>query len=340
MTATLTYGDVTKTVLLDKIEAGGDGRVAVDRARTGAMIEPVDAAFRRGPQARRMPASGRTGSSSDVVQVLGEATEIEPRDLFSLEAIPVLTLPNFPFDRYPQVDVQLRYDDPAHGIRQDDVVRLTKEQPNATWQRFLVGAPAAPIMAKITYRAADHRDRDMPFAPLAAPQVDIPDPVPAAAQGDRRAGAQLQRGRSRVRRSRSTTIRPNGVHVEDSIEVAQNQPVPPFIVDRVDPTLSRVRYKISDPDEGLDAVRGAVVDDAREPDLRASRSQGASRGDAARAGGLRRAGSGAHHHRGAREGRDRRALVRRPLRLSRAGRHRHLRVRLRRSGERRLSSSR
>ena len=33
--------------------------------------------------------------------------------------------------------------------------------------------------------------------------------------------------------------------VEDSIEIAQNQPVRPFIVDRVDPTLDRVRYKIT-----------------------------------------------------------------------------------------------
>ena len=57
--------------------------------------------------------------------------------------------------------MQLRYDDPAHGIRQNDVVRLDKEQPNATWQRFLVGAPAAPIMAKITYRGGGSpRPRD------------------------------------------------------------------------------------------------------------------------------------------------------------------------------------
>ena len=83
-------------------------------------------------------------------------------------------LPNFPFDRFPQVDVQLRYDDPQHAIRQDDVVRLTKEQPNTTWQRFLVGAPAAPIMAKITYRGADHRDRDTPFA---RPKLNPPLPL-------------------------------------------------------------------------------------------------------------------------------------------------------------------
>ena len=71
----------------------------------------------------------------------GETLEVQPRDLFSLETIPILTLANFPFDRYPQVDVQLRYDDPANGIRQDDVVRLTKGQPSAAWQRFLVGVP-------------------------------------------------------------------------------------------------------------------------------------------------------------------------------------------------------
>jgi len=242
ITATLTYGAVTKTALLDKSTAEQTLEWP-STVRDGAMIEPVDLRF--DVDLKPADAGERPNRlSSDVVKVLGESTEIEPRTLFSLEAIPVLTLPNFPFDRFPQVDVQLRYDDPAHGIRQDDLLRVTKEQPNATWQRFLVGAPAAPIMAKLIYRAADHRDREMPFAPLTRPQVDIPDPFPQRLKVTVVPALNFKEV-DRAFVDLEYEDEPNHVRVQDSIEVAQNQPVPPFVVDRVDPTLSRVRYKIS-----------------------------------------------------------------------------------------------
>jgi hypothetical protein len=242
MTATMTYGNVTKTVLLDKTKP----EEAVEwpsTVRDGLMIEPV--ALRFEVDLKPADAGERPNKLvSDVTQILGEAQEIEPRDLFSLEEIPVLTLPNFPFDRYPQVDIQLRYDDPEHGIRQDDLVRLTKEQPNTAWQRFLVGAPAAPIMAKITYHAADHRDRDTPFAPLVRPQVDIPDPFPQRLKVTVVPALNFNEV-DRAFVDLAYDDEENGVHVEDSVEIVQNQTVRPFIIERVNPLLGRVRYKVT-----------------------------------------------------------------------------------------------
>jgi hypothetical protein len=242
MTATLTYGGVTQTVLLDKTKQE-ESVEWPSTVQDGAMIEAVSMRFDvdfKPADAGERPNRLVSGDT----QILGEAEEIEPRQLFSLETIPVLTLPNFPFDRYPQIDIQLRYDDPEHGIRQDDLVRITKEQPNGQWQRFLVGAPAGPIMAKLTYRAADHRDRDFPFVPLTRPQVDIADPfpqrlkvtiVPALNFNEvDRAFVDLQYDDAQ-----------NFVHVEDSIEIVQNQPIRPFVVERVDPLLARVRYKMA-----------------------------------------------------------------------------------------------
>jgi hypothetical protein len=242
MTATMTYGDVTQTVLLEKAKPE-ESVEWPSTVRDGLMIEPVSLRF----EVDLKPADAGERPNklvSDVTQVLGEAKELEPRDLFSLEAIPILTLPTFPFDRYPQVDVQLRYDDPQHGIRQDDLVRITKEQPDAVWQRFLVGPPAAPIMAKITYHAADHRDRDTPFVPLARPQVDIPDPFPQRLKVTVVSALKFDQ----VDRAFVDLVYDdpeNGVHVEDSIEVVENQPVRPFIVERVNAMLGRVRYKIT-----------------------------------------------------------------------------------------------
>jgi hypothetical protein len=242
LTAIMTYGNVTKTVLLDKIKPE-ESVEWPSTVRDGLMLEPVSLRF----EVNLKPADAGERPNklvSDVTQVLGEAKELEPRDLFSLEAIPILTLPNFPFDRYPQVDVQLRYDDLQHGIHQDDLVRLTKEQPNAVWQRFLVGTPAAPIMAKITYHAADHRDRATPFAPLTQPQVDILDPFPQRLKVTVVPAlnfAQVERAFVDLEYDDPE----NGVHVEDSIEVVQNQPVRPFIIERVNPMLGRVRYKVT-----------------------------------------------------------------------------------------------
>jgi hypothetical protein len=112
------------------------------------------------------------------------------------------------------------------------------------WQRFLIGAPAAPIMVKITYRAADHRDRDTPFTPLTRPQVDVPDPFPQRLKVTVVPALNF----NEVDRAFVDLVYDdpeNSVHVEDSIEIVQNQPVRPFIIERVNPLLGRVRYKIT-----------------------------------------------------------------------------------------------
>jgi hypothetical protein len=142
------------------------------------------------------------------------------------------------------VDVQLRYDHPAHEIRQDDVVRITKQQPNASWQRFLVGEPAAPVMVKITYRAADNRDRDTPFVPLTRPQVDVLDPFPQRLKVTVVPALNFNEV-DRAFVDLEYDDPDNGIHASDSIEVTQGQPARPFIVDRVNPTLGRVRYKVT-----------------------------------------------------------------------------------------------
>jgi hypothetical protein len=241
VSATLVYGSETRTVLLDKSKPDAEVEwpsIIAD----GRMIEPVEASY----VVELKPVEGGERPNrlaSTKAQVVGETLEVQPRDLFSLETIPVLTLDNFPFDRYPRVDVQLRYDDAANGIRQDDVVRLSKGQSSASWQRFLVGAPAGPIMAKITYRAADLRDRELPFTPVTKPQVDVPDPFPSRLKVVIVAMRSGEVDRAFVDLVYDDPA--NGVHVEDSVEVVEGQTVKPFIVDRVDPTLSRVRYKIT-----------------------------------------------------------------------------------------------
>ncbi|MGH3915435.1 MAG: hypothetical protein ACRDTC_18810, partial [Pseudonocardiaceae bacterium] len=181
---------------------------------------------------------------SGTTQILGEDAALQPRDLFAEEAIPVLTLPNFPFDRYPLVEVQLRYDDAANGIRQDDLVRITKDAPNGEWRRFLVGPPAGPVLIKLTYRAADHRDWVVPFTPLTQPQVDVADPFPQRLKVTLVSALDANTvDRAFVDLEYHDPV--NAQRVTESIEVIPGRPILPFEVARIDPTFTQVRYRIS-----------------------------------------------------------------------------------------------
>ncbi len=242
VTATLTYGGQIRTVQLDKGHPEGEVHWPSE-VKDGRMVMPVDLEY----IVDLVPADAgeRPGQlSSGKIEVLTDSRNIQPREQFSLETIPVLTLPGFPFDRYPLVEVQLRYDDPDHRIRQDDLVRITKDTPEASWQRFLVGEPVAPVMARITYRAADQRDHIAPFAPLTGPQVDVPDPFPRRLKVDLVPVLDF----AQVDRAFVDLVyedAANGIKVEDSIEVVAGERPRPFIADRADPTVSSTRYRIT-----------------------------------------------------------------------------------------------
>jgi hypothetical protein len=242
ITTTLTYANVTKTVLLDstKTEEVVEWPSVVSG---GAMLEPVSVRFEVALKPSNAGERPHTLTST-TSEVRGEAKEVDPRELFALEKIPILTPANFPWERYPQVDVQLRYEDRPHAIRQDDVVRLTAEAKNGEWRRFLVGAAAGPIMAKIIYRGADHRDRELPFTPLTQPQVVVADPFPQRLKVSIVPALDFKEV-DRVFVDLQYDDPRNQVHKEESIEIAENVPARPFVVDRVDPMLGRVRYRVT-----------------------------------------------------------------------------------------------
>ncbi|MGA4844263.1 hypothetical protein [Streptomyces sp. G45] len=243
LTASATYGGTVKTVRLDAQHT--EGEMSWPSALSGgAMVQPVDLTF----TVDLVPSDDgeRPGRlSSQPVRVLGDTVAIEPRDLFAQEPIPLLTRPGFPFDRYPYVDVRLRYDDPEHRIRQDDVVRLSAQRPDATWHRFLVGAPAGPVLAEVTYRGADQRDHVLPSAPLAAPQLDVADPFPARLRVTVVSALDFtQVERAWVDFAYDDAA--HGVHAEDTVEIDADTPViRPFVVDRVDPRAALVRYRMT-----------------------------------------------------------------------------------------------
>jgi hypothetical protein len=241
VTATLTYAGETRTAVLDGNQPESELEWP-SQVQNGQMVMPVDLKY----TVDFLPAEAGERPHhlvSEKEVITADAKTIQPRDLFSLETFPVLPLPNFPFDRYPVVEVELRYDDPVHGIQQNDLVRLTTEAKAGSWQRFLVGPPAGPVLARITYRAADHRDHITPFAPLTRPQVDVPDPFPRRLKIDVVPALDF----TQVDRAFVDLLYEdpaNGIRVEDSIEVTKDAKPRPFIADRADPTLSLTRYRV------------------------------------------------------------------------------------------------
>jgi hypothetical protein len=242
LTATLTYGGAIKTVRLDKDKTDDvvswPSTVVADK-----VFEPVATRFEASLQpaeAGERPNKLQSGSED----VLGETAELQPRELFDLEDIAVLTRAGFPFDRYPQVDVNLTYEDPANGIRQNDVVHLDKDAPSSLWQRFLVGAPAGPVLAKVTYYGSDNRNHSGGFAPLTAPIVDVGDPFAHRLRVNIVSALDFNQV-ERAFVDLAYRDPPNGIEIEDSIEITKDSPARPFIVDRVDPNVDRVRYKIA-----------------------------------------------------------------------------------------------
>ncbi len=103
--------------------------------------------------------------------------EINPRELYSIVSIPIIAL-NFPWNRYPAVEVQVRYTDETNKIAIDDNFLLDKNRPEVTWKMFVLDANSQQFSYKIIYRAANHKDVTMPFIKTDEERITIRDPFP------------------------------------------------------------------------------------------------------------------------------------------------------------------
>lgn len=85
---------------------------------------------------------------------------------------------NFPWERYPSVEIQLRYSDPASGIDVDDSFQLTQSQPEITWRRFRMNEALDSYLIRRVFHAADNRDRVIEWTEVDQERLPIRDPVP------------------------------------------------------------------------------------------------------------------------------------------------------------------
>lgn len=174
----------------------------------------------------------------------GDRVEIDPRELYTIVPVPVVSL-NFPWDRYPNVEVELAYDDPANGIAQSDLVVLDKDTVDATWQMFVIGPGLDTGRHRITYRAADQRDVVGAWVPTDGERILVRDPFPSGRVLDVVPAVDW----TLVTQIFVDVVYEddeNGLRSEASLQFAENdQAAKSFQVSLADPTRRVVDYRIT-----------------------------------------------------------------------------------------------
>ncbi|NTU82805.1 MAG: hypothetical protein HGA45_26135 [Chloroflexales bacterium] len=169
------YGDQPKNVVLDSPAAAG----TVDWASLvadGAMRRDVRLSytvnFKNVDSSERPVALSSPETITDV-----ELLEINPRELYAIVPVPIIGL-NFPWRQYPTVEVRTRYVDQPNGINLADSFLLTERAPEALWKLFVLDPRKTSFQYKLVFRAANHKDIEMPWVETDEERVIARDPFP------------------------------------------------------------------------------------------------------------------------------------------------------------------
>lgn len=171
----LKYGNTPQNVLLESSTARSELQWA-SILKNQAMQRELEAEYTvnfKNVDGTERPISLTSTSTTVAVDNL----EINPRELYSLVHVPVVAL-SFPWERYPQVEVHLKYSDDRNRIRMDDVLLLTQVQPDQVWKIFVRDPQRTQFQYKLIYRAADNRDVETAFIETDEERVTIRDPRP------------------------------------------------------------------------------------------------------------------------------------------------------------------
>ena len=154
---TLTYNGQPRTIRLTKEQP--TGTQAWNSVMDGnVMMRPVEYEYR--VNFKGVDTGERPGILvSKKLRTIGDEFEVSPRGegLYFIDDIQI-GASVLPWDRYPQVAVEVRYNDPKNSIRLAETFMLTKEKPETTWKRFRLDPELSDYEVRYTFLAADHHD--------------------------------------------------------------------------------------------------------------------------------------------------------------------------------------
>jgi hypothetical protein len=178
---TLTYDGEPRTIRLSKATPDGasDWNSVISGNGAGtAMVRGVDYEYR--VSFGNVDTAERPGVLLATTQTtIGDEFDISPRGegLYFLDDIQIGSSV-LPWDRYPQVSVDVRYSDTPNGIRLAESFVLTKDSPEVTWQRFRLDPTLDHYDVRVTFLAADHRDVQVDWTTIDQERLIIRDPHP------------------------------------------------------------------------------------------------------------------------------------------------------------------
>ena len=175
---TLTYDGEPRTIRLSPgtTEGAADWNSLVTGGR---MVREVAYEYRvtfdAGVDSAERPGALLSGPRT----AIGDEFDVSPRadGVYFLDDIQVGAA-LLPWDRYPQVAVDVRYADPPHGIRLAESFLLSKDHPEETWTRFRLDPAAADYEVRVTFLSATGRDVLQDWRTTDQERLVIRDPHP------------------------------------------------------------------------------------------------------------------------------------------------------------------
>jgi hypothetical protein len=178
ITATLTYGNRPETIRLT------GGEPTATRNWNSIMVNNAmqrDVELEYQVSFKNVDTSERPGIvKSPKVTVDGDEFDINPRGelLYFIDEIE-FSGDTLPWDRYPNVLVETRYDDPTNRIHLAESVMLNQGTPEATWKRFRLRPDLSQYDVRLTYFGADNRDVVFDWTTTDQDLLVVRDPRPA-----------------------------------------------------------------------------------------------------------------------------------------------------------------
>ncbi len=117
---------------------------------------------------------------SPMLMTRGDITEINPRgeELYFIDDIVIGTRKNFPWDKFPSIEVQLRYQDEDADINIQESVILDESKKEFAWQRFRMDKTKSAYQMKQIFRGIDNHDHELDWQELDAERYTIANPRP------------------------------------------------------------------------------------------------------------------------------------------------------------------
>jgi hypothetical protein len=174
---TLRYGNQPQTIRLSKAEPSLE-REWNSIINGGVMERDIEYEYRvdfRDVDTAERPGIIRSGT----LVTQGNEFDISPRGeaLYFIDEIK-FGADLIPWERFPNVSVEVRYEDPENDIQLAETFMLSKATSEARWKRFRLNANRDNYQVRVSYLAADHRDINLDWVTTNQEMFVIRDPRP------------------------------------------------------------------------------------------------------------------------------------------------------------------